>query len=241
MKIAVLMWFDDPVSYYGRNCYKINKAYCDKYNYDLIKSSVRTYGDKHYNATPPRNPHWERFPLILRHIEKYDYVFWIDADAFFYFDSPCIEKIINEYDNKEILFSADHSQLSPPAINSGVLILKNTRRVIDIVKKWAYSEDLKNKYCGYKYQNGFLCPKINWIEDQGLIRGFVKDNVDGINSISKIIPYLRLQHYLPEEKKAMVNLKNQPYIMHFAGRPDIRYKESRNYLRLLQKKGLVPQ
>ena len=101
--------------------------------------------------------------------------------------------------------------------------------------------DLKNKYCGHKYQNGFLCPKINWIEDQGLIRGFVKDNVDDINSISKIIPYLRLQHYLPEEKKAMVNLKNQPYIMHFAGRPDIRYKESRNYLRLLQKKGLVPQ
>tara|TARA_A100001201_G_scaffold66157_1_gene61961 strand:+ start:149 stop:868 length:720 start_codon:yes stop_codon:yes gene_type:complete len=239
MKIAVLMWFDDAVSYYADNCYKINKAYCNKYNYDLIKSSVRVYGDK--TCINPRNPHWERFPLILKHIEKYDYVIWIDADAFFYFDSPPIEKIINEYDNKEILFSADHSQLSPPAINTGVLILKNTQRVIDIVKKWAYSEDLKNKYCGHKYQEGLLLPKKNWIEDQGLIRGFVRDNVDDINSISRLIPYLRLQHYLPEEKKALVNLKNQPYIMHFAGNPDVRYEQSKHYLRLLQTEGLAPQ
>ena len=69
----------------------------------------------------------------------------------------------------------------------------------------------------------------------------MKDNVDDINSISKIIPYLRLQHFLPAEKKALVNLKNQPYIIHFAGNPDVRYKQSRNYLRLLQEKGLVPQ
>ena len=237
MKIAVLMWFDDPISHYGRNCYKINKAYCDKYNYNIIKSSDRTYADKHYSAVPPRSPHWERFPLILRNIEKYDYVFWIDADAFFYFDSPRIEKIINEYDNKEILFSADHSQLSPPAINSGVLILKNTRRVIDIVKKWAYSEDLKNKYCGYKYQNGFLCPKINWIEDQGLIRGFVKDNVDGINEISKLLPYSELQHYNVSERTALSKLKNKPYIFHLAGRHEDRFIESKKYLDLLRKLG----
>ena len=81
--IAVLMWYDDHVKNYGDNCYKINKVYCQKHGYDLIKSSDRFYKD--------RNPHWERFPLILDHINSYDYVVWIDADAFFYNISPPIK------------------------------------------------------------------------------------------------------------------------------------------------------
>ncbi len=228
MKIAVLMWYDRHIEKYGDNCYKINKVYCKKYNYDLIKSSERTYTS--------RKEHWERYPLILKHIRDYDYVVWIDADAFFYNISPPITDLINKY-KKEILFSEDGNRLNPPAVNSGVLILKNTESVINIITKWAYSEDLKNKYCGHKLINGYLCPRMNWIEDQAIVRGFVKDNVDNINSISKLLPYLELQHYNVSEKDFLAKNEMVPYIFHLAGRHKFREKESRNYLETLRKLG----
>jgi|TARA_B100000900_G_scaffold213749_1_gene181064 hypothetical protein len=228
MKIAVLMWYDDKFKSYGDNCYKINKVYCDKYGYDLIKTSKKSYNT--------RSGHWERYPLILKHIEKYDYVVWIDADAFFYNVSPPITNLINKY-KKEIIFSEDDNKLNPPAINTGVAIFKNTKRVINVLKKWAYSNELKDKYCGFVITDGYLCPKTNWIEDQALVRGYYQDNVDNIRSISEILPYRILQHYHIYERDILFKLKTLPYIFHFAGRHEERYKESKKYLDLLRKRG----
>lgn len=222
------MWYNDHVKNYGDNCYKINKVYCQKYGYDLIKSSHRFYKD--------RNPHWEKFPMILNHINNYDYVVWIDADAFFYNISPPIKNLINKY-KKDILFSADRDKSNPPPVNSGVLILRNTQAVVDIVKKWAYSKELKDKYCGNRFIDGYLCPRMNWVEDQSMVRGFVKDNVDNINNISKLMPYLELQHYYKAEKKYLKEVKNKPYIFHLAGRHEDRFIESKKYLDLLRELG----
>ena len=232
MKIGVLMWYDSDIESYGDNCYKINKVYCKKHGYDLIKSSERVYG----STLPFRKPHWERYPLILKHIKDYDYVIWIDADAFFYNISPPIIDLINKY-KKEILFSEDGNLLNPPAVNSGVLILKNTERVINIIKKWAYSEELKDKYCGHKLVDGYLCPRMNWVEDQAIVRGFVKDNVDNINEISKLMPYLELQHYNVSERSFFARLKKTPYIFHLAGEHKFRLKESKEYLDKLRSVG----
>ena len=233
MKIAVLMWYDGEFESYGDNCYKINKVYCDKYGYDLIKSSERVYDSV---SLPFRKAHWERYPLILKHIKNYDYVVWIDADAFFYNISPPIIDLINKY-KKEILFSEDDNSLNPPAVNSGVLILKNTERVINIIEKWAYSEELKDEYCGRKLVDGYLCPRTNWVEDQAIVRGFVKDNVDDINNISKLMPYLELQHYNASERNFFAKLKKIPYIFHLAGNHEHRLKESKEYLEKLRKVG----
>ncbi len=98
MNIGVLMWYNDNIKKYADNFYKINQIYCEKHNYTLIKSSTRTYKD--------RNPHWERFPLLLKHIKDYDYVMWIDADAHFYVDALPLEILINKY-NKDIILSED--------------------------------------------------------------------------------------------------------------------------------------
>ena len=87
LKIGVFMWFDNQIKEYADINYKINKIYCDKYGYTLIKSNIRKY--------PERKPHWERIPLILENFDKFDYLIWIDADAHFYIDSPPITNIIN--------------------------------------------------------------------------------------------------------------------------------------------------
>jgi uncharacterized protein YutD len=234
MKIAVLMWYDDKFKSYGDNCYKINKIYCDKYGYDLIKSSDRFY--------KTRSCHWERYPFILKYIKKYDYIVWIDSDAFFYNVSPPITDLINKY-KKEIIFGEDEIKFNPPAINTGVAIFKNTERVISIIEKWTHSNELKDKYCGSVVRDGYLCPRTNWIEDQALVRGFYKDDVDDIRKISKILPYRRLQHSKSHEREILLKLNSLPYVFHFAGntvesdKHKVRYIESKKYLDLLRKLG----
>lgn len=206
------MWYDDNIKKYADNFYKINKKYTKKYGYTLIKSSERTYTD--------RKPHWERFPLILKHIESYDYVIWIDADAHFYIDAPPIENLIKKY-NRDIILSRDipDNEDTPPLINSGVIILKNTPKNIDIVKKWAYSEELK--------KSSEILFNGKW-QDQGIIRLYVKNNIDNINDISAISPYLELQHFHSEE---LSNQRDKPFIHHYAGTStNFRTQESRKYL-----------
>jgi hypothetical protein len=214
MNIAILMWYDDNIKYYADNFYEINKKYTKKHGYTLIKSSERTYTD--------RKPHWERFPLMLKHIESYDYVMWIDADAHFYVDAPPIENLINKY-NKDIILSEDipDSKDFAPCINSGVIIMKNTPKNIDILKKWGYSEELKRR-------SDSLFNGLVW-QDQGLIRMYVKYNLDNINDISVIVPYLELQHF--HVKEISNKTSKPPYIHHYAGSTTkARLKGSKNYL-----------
>jgi hypothetical protein len=229
MDIAVLMWYNDSIKKYADNFYKINQIYCEKHNYTLIKSSTRTYTDRH--------PTWERFPLLLKHIESYDYVMWIDADAHFYVDAPPVENLINKY-NKDIILCEDipDSEDVAPSINAGVIIMKNTPKNIDILKKWAYSEELMTKSDG--------AFKKNWIKDQAIIRWHVKYNLDNINDISVVAPYMEIQHFNSKELKNTYNsilnnseenyknIYNNPYIHHFAGAPKgVRIYESKKYLK----------
>lgn len=208
------MWYDDNIKYYADNFYEINKKYTKKHGYTLIKSSERTYTDRH--------PTWERFPLLLKHIESYDYVMWIDADAHFYVDAPPVENLINKY-NKDIILSEDipDSADVAPSINAGAIIMKNTQKNIDILKKWAYSEELRIKSDG--------AFKTRWVKDQAIMRWHVKYNLDNINDISVIVPYLELQHF--HVKEISNKTSKPPYIHHYAGSTTkARLKGSKNYL-----------
>ena len=193
------MWYDDKIKSYADNFYEINKIYTEKHGYTLIKSSERTYTDRH--------PTWERFPLMLKYIESYDYIIWIDADAHFYRDVPPIENLIKKY-NKDIILSADvpDKNDTDPSINAGVIIMKNTQKNIEILNKWAYSEELRLKSDG--------AFKGLWIKDQAIIRWHVKYNLDNINDFSVIIPYLELQHFNTNE---LSTNRHNPFIHHYAG------------------------
>ena len=206
------MWYDHHVKDYGDNCYKINKVYCDKHGYDLIKSSKRFYKPRwttDRGELPARNPHWERFPLILEHINNYDYVIWIDSDAYFYIDSTNILDIINENKNYDIIFSADPSV----AINTGIYIVKNSQYSVKFLNKWHYDEEL--------YKNN----SVPYWWDNGIILDMLKVNYLDIINHCKIIDYGILQHFYKNE-----NLTNKPLILHLAGRsPKERYITSLNY------------
>jgi len=202
MNICVIMFYDDNIKSYGDINYKINKLYCEKYNLKIIFSNEKKYSNRHSA--------WERLPLMLDNISKFDYLIWIDADAFFYNDANNIVDIINNNINTNFIFSRD---LGNKNINTGVFIVKNSQYSIDFLTKWAYDEEL--------YKNN---PYPVWW-DQGVLIDMYDNNILDITQNSVIINYGVLQHLGEDDK-----LINKTYIFHMAGRDQYtRYEFSRKY------------
>lgn len=202
MKIGVIMFYDDEIKDYGELNYKINQKYCEKYNLDLIFSNEKKYSNRHSA--------WERLPLILDNISNYDYLIWIDADAFFYNDANNIVDIINKNTDTNFIFSKD---IGNKNINTGFFIVKNTPYSIDFLTKWAYDEEL--------YKNNPF--EIWW--DQGVLVVMYFNNILNIQQNSIQYEYGELQHFHEDDK-----IQDKTYIFHLAGRShEIRYTKSKEY------------
>jgi hypothetical protein len=198
------MWYDETIASYGDINYKINKAYCDKYNIELIKCNKKRYTTRH--------PSWEKIPLVLHYINSYDYVMWIDADAHFYIDSANIVDFIKEHSTNDIIFSKDRN--SP--INMGCFIVKNTPYSINFFKKLGYDEVL------YK-NNTMTC----WWE-QGVLIDMWQVNMLEIKSNSIRLDYGILQHF---DENELIKWSKKPFIYHLAGRDTTtRYTDSLKYM-----------
>ena len=201
MNICVIMFYDDNIKGYGDINYIINKLYCEKYNLKLILSNEKKYSDRHSA--------WERLPLLLENISKFDYLIWIDADAIFYNDANNIVDIINNNKNVNFIFSNDMGNRN---INTGVFIVKNSQYSIDFLTRWAYDEEL--------YKNN---PYPVWW-DQGVLISMFDNNVLDIQQNSIHLEYGVLQHFGENDKQ------DKTYIFHMAGRDHYtRYELSRNY------------
>jgi hypothetical protein len=202
MKICVVMFYDYNIENYGEINYKINKKYCEKYNLHIILSNIKKYSNRHSA--------WERLPLLLDNISNFDYLIWIDADAFFYIDSNNIIDIINDNLNVNFIFSND---LGNKNINTGFFIVKNTKYSIEFLTKWAYDEELYNNN---KYPHWW---------DQGVLIYMFNNNILNIQENSVIYEYGVLQHFYKNDK-----LNDKTYVFHLAGRfNNIRYEISKEY------------
>jgi hypothetical protein len=203
------MYYTDNIRDYAEINYKINKMYCKKYNLDLIISNEKFYQN--------RTPHWERLPLILKHIHNYDYVIWIDSDAFFYLQSINIKNIINQNLDKDFIFSQDGGN-NYKNINSGFFIVKNSQYSIDFLNIWAFDE--------IKYK--ISLEKKRW-NDQELLCMLYDENILDIKNKCIIYDYGILQHFNVYELN-----KFRPFIFHMAGmNSNDRIKNSTNYYKSL--------
>ena len=201
MKIGVLMFYDDNIKLYGDINYIINQKYCEKYNLELILSNKKQYSNRHSA--------WERLPFILENISNFDYLIWIDADAFFYNDANNIVNIINNNLNVNFIFSND---IGNQNINTGFFIVKNSKYSIDFLTMWAFDENL------YKSN-----PTPGWW-DQGVLIDMFNKNILQIKENSIQYQYGVLQHFYENDKL------NETYIFHLAGRSsNVRYETSKKY------------
>ena len=194
MRVALLMFYDDVIKEYGDITYKINKIYCNKYEIELIVCNNKTLHNRHSA--------WERLPLILKHIVDYEYIIWIDADAFFYTNTPNIIDIINNNKDLNFIFSKD---IENNNINTGIMIIKNSQYSIDFINKWVYDEDL--------YHNN---PYPKWF-DQGVLIDMYNKNMLEIQNIqnSYCYDYGILQHFHDYE---LSDFAKKPLIHHLAGK-----------------------
>jgi hypothetical protein len=200
------MWYDDAIKSYADYSYKINKMYCDKYGHTLIYSDKRLHIKRHAA--------WERLPMILDHLQNYEYVMWIDSDAYFYYDSGDILEIIKKHSEYDIIFS--HSGKPPyklTPINSGVFIVKNTEYSYQFIKEWAYNKEYYDKPA----PNIWMGP---W--DQLVLSLMYNDNFLDIQNKSIILPYRVLQHFDKERNR------QQSYIRHLCGEKASKKTEKRN-------------
>lgn len=201
MKVGICMFYDDEIKIYSEINYKINKKYCDKYNLQLIVST-----DK---KLPNRHSAWERLPLLLDNISNFDYLIWVDADAFFYYDANNILDIISDNKDVHFIFSKD---VNSDNVNTGIMIVKNSQYSIEFLNKWLYDEKL--------YNNN---PRPLWW-DQGVLIGMMNNNILNIIENCAKLNYGDLQHFYNYDR-----LPNT-YIFHLAGRDEtVRITESTKY------------
>ena len=213
MKLAICMWYDEGVKDYADLCKQLNESYCKKNKYDFIYSDER--------LLPNKLPHYERYPLLLNHIKKYDWIVWIDADAFFYKDARPLETII-----EHIKFSHDNilslnirqtfSNIPIHEINNGVFILKNTKDNIKFLKRMMYCDDIIE-----------IAEKNHYIYDQAVFRYLYCENYENFKKNSYVVNYGVLQHFYQHE---INHLNNKPFILHMAGSHQNREEIVKNYI-----------
>ena len=211
MNICCVMFYDDNIKLYADLNYKINKLYCEKYNLKITFSDEKKYTNRHAA--------WERLPLLLANISNFDYLIWIDADAFFYNDANNITDIL--YKNKDVnfIFSND---LGNNNVNSGFFIVKNSPYSRDFLTKWAYDDELYNSN-----------PHPYWW-DQGVLIDMFNNNILDIRQNSIQLEYGVLQHFHEHDKLP------DTFVYHLAGRyNDVRYEVTKKYFDKLMLKLLV--
>lgn len=127
-----------------KNRYKITNLikikYCNTHGYDYLFEEIKN--------TTIKDSYKYRINLLKNQIQtkKYDYVMWLDDDAWFNNFNIKIEDIISEHLNdKSLIIGYDYSYEYDTKrwydcyINSGVLLFKSCENSIKILDRWSES------------------------------------------------------------------------------------------------------
>jgi hypothetical protein len=200
-RVCICMWYNDAIRKYADYSKLINEEYCRKYGFDLLFGSRQIYQG--------RSLAWEKVPFVLNIMDSYDYVVWIDADAFFYKDAFSILNIFSLIpSDREFIFSADYPPGTPYDINAGVFIVKCNDYSKRIMKEWAENPKLidENPYPDF--------------HEQGVMRGMIMRNHLDLQNHCVVLPYGYIQHFYEYEADAIVTrgvkLNFLPPIFHLA-------------------------
>lgn len=94
---------------------RLNKIeYCKKYNYTFIED------DTCYDSS--KTIPWSKINLILKYLNDFDYIIWIDSDIFIMNDSISLENYIYDYQKEyDIMIGSDWKMP-----NTGMMFIKSS-------------------------------------------------------------------------------------------------------------------
>ena len=126
----------EPLSY-AKHTVRINKAYADKHGYDF---KVFSYPEE---GMSDRHPVWTRAFYARQQCKDYDYLLYIDGDAFVHDDSVSVEDLANKYFfNEDTVVLAARDQKLRTFIfhydrpNAGVFLIKCGNYTQSLLDEW---------------------------------------------------------------------------------------------------------
>lgn len=196
-KFLVVSAATDNYSYEYKLTNVLKKAYCEKYGISFVFEDLG-------KRTEDRPPHYQKIDIVLKYLKKYDYVMWMDVDAWFNdFDIDIMDLVKKYMGSASFLVARDHYCFADPKkwghsyLNSGVFIVRNNKAGRNILLKW------KNPSAdAIRYKNEYT--KLN---DQ---------------------PYLCNLYFFDKESRENIAVVN-PFILNFFpcnGTADIRNREA---------------
>lgn len=91
MEIAVITLGTSHIRRYSQYTFDINRSYCERQGYTYIQ-----YNDVLDHSRPAS---WSKILALKRHLDQFDWIMWIDADAIFFNHDTRIEERIDESAN----------------------------------------------------------------------------------------------------------------------------------------------
>lgn len=218
MKICVCMFYNDAIKIYSDLTKQINAVFSYKYGFDFHVETKRKLIDRH--------PAWERVPLIIELLQKdYDYIIYIDADAFFRIENgDKLLPLIQSYDQYDIILSGDITEL----FNTGFMIIKRCNFTRNLFWKLMISQEFKDMWVDRTweqraliilYQRNYLKFKRRaFIFQYGVLQSYVADkyplsiivHFENRRLKDKLIKILN--QYEKYEKMNVLNFDNVNYV-----------------------------
>ena len=121
--LMIMILVGDDYIKYVFPCVKTKINYCKLHNYDLIISRK--------SLEPSRHLSWSKIPLILKHLDKYDWIYATDADTYINIPSKKIEEVL---DTKHKLFLNSENDANPEW-SRGLTYIFNKKHEKKIINK----------------------------------------------------------------------------------------------------------
>lgn len=209
--VVMMYCTDDIAQKWAKYSIDINKKYANRNGYDFIV--VKTPYDKSVTHA------WQKIPAMSDLLNKgYEFVMYIDADAIFNDHNIKIETIFDKYKGDFLVCSDKANSNDEYAVNGGMIIVKNTPKVKDLLNKWW---DLRHKYTTFAFEQKAL---------SDIVRN--KLNID--SSIITVCPESEFNSIYYEVLNYVNNFKTQEppkrYVLHFMAMNDEKREEILSFL-----------
>jgi hypothetical protein len=165
-KICISMLYTPNIASYSAITEEINREYANRWGYSMNVMKKRLAND--------RAPQWDKIQAVLQLMDdpaQYEYIFWIDSDAYFNDHTKRIDEIMDLTKNTDLHISTD-LPYGVWTVNTGIFCVRNNDWIKKFFKRiWSSKEYL------YEYYH-----------EQSVMSILIDSNYDGAQNHTTIYP-----------------------------------------------------